>query len=69
MYYNVKSGAWQAFMPPEMIDAFGTMSIAQAEHPAELTAYLLSGAAAGVSANLGKAFEERLLELLENSFE
>ncbi len=42
-YYNVKSGAWQSFMPPEMEAFFGTeLSVAQAEHPNELVAYWLA---------------------------
>jgi hypothetical protein len=42
-YYNVKSGAWQSFMPPEMEAFFGAgLSIAQAEHPNELVAYWLA---------------------------
>ncbi len=42
-YYNVKSGAWQSFMPPEMEEFFGAgLSVAQAEHPNELVAYWLA---------------------------
>lgn len=68
LYYNVKSGAWQAFMPPAMAAELGELSIAQAEHPAELTAYLLSEAATGVAAELKREFEQRLAELIENSY-
>jgi hypothetical protein len=41
-YYNVKSGAWQSFIPPEMENFFGELSVAQAEHPNELVAYWLA---------------------------
>lgn len=70
LYYNVRTGAWQAFMPPEMAAEFGSLSTAQAEHPAELAAYLLSegGAAAGSQVHIKRAFEERLEELLSNQY-
>ena len=71
LYYNVKTGAWQAFMPPEMVAEFGDLSVAQAEHPAELAAYLLSGGAAASSqqaAAIRQELEQALIELLEDSY-
>jgi hypothetical protein len=74
LYYNVRTGAWQAFMPPEMVAEFGPLSTAQAEHPAELAAYLLSEGGSGgnsnssISNHLKRSFEERLVELLADAF-
>jgi hypothetical protein len=69
VYYNVRTGAWQAFMPPEMERELGKLSTAQAEHPAELAAYLLSdGGSSSGSGNLKRHFEERLNELLTDQF-
>jgi hypothetical protein len=73
LYYNVRTGAWQAFMPPEMVAEFGLLSTAQAEHPAELAAYLLSEDSSSSSSSSGsnhlkRPFEERLGELLADGF-
>lgn len=65
-YYNVKSGAWQSFIPTEM-DEFTNLSISQAEHPAELTAYWLSSSA-GDGHPLKTILQNRLEELSNDEF-
>ena len=65
-YYNVKSGAWQSFIPPEMND-FTDLSVSQAEHPAELTAYWLSSSA-GDGHPLKIMLQNRLEELSNDEF-
>ncbi len=62
-YYNVKSGAWQSFIPPEMEMALPSLSIAQAEHPNELAAYWLTDGHSNTT--LLKELEE-LIENLSN---
>ncbi len=65
-YYNVKSGAWQSFIPAEM-DEYSGLSVSQAEHPAELTAYWLSSAA-GDGHPLKALLINRLEELSSDEF-
>ncbi len=65
-YYNVKSGAWQSFIPAEM-DEYSGLSVSQAEHPAELTAYWLSSVA-GDGHPLKALLINRLEELSADEF-
>ena len=60
-YYNVKSGAWQSFIPPEMEAFFGELSVAQAEHPNELVAYWLAS-----GPNRENALYQSLTHLIDN---
>lgn len=68
-YYNVKSGAWQSFMPPEMETFFGAgLSVAQAEHPNELVAYWLADSgptATGAAATSADRLYQELLSLID----
>ena len=70
-YYNVKSGAWQSFIPPEMEEFFGQMSMAQAEHPNELAAYWLTDGVSAdnrVSAVLANELEELIVNLSNDEY-
>jgi hypothetical protein len=65
-YYNVKSGAWQSFIPSEM-EEFSSLSVSQAEHPAELAAYWLSSSA-GDGHPLKRVLQNRIEELSNDEY-
>jgi hypothetical protein len=46
-WYNVESGEWQSFAPPEFEADFGQLTASEQEHPNELAAYWLSQPAVG----------------------
>jgi hypothetical protein len=63
VWYNVESGEWQSFAPPEFEADFGALTASEQEHPNELAAYWLSQPAMGSIAPARARMEAAVKEL------